>query len=218
MLIYQMLEIWKGLIMKEDQYEKLLNIKTSGEELWSEKIKHYHPYQATSYDALETLFNKYEVKKEDCIVDFGCGKGRLNFYVNYFYKAKVTGIEMDEEYYKECLMNKESYLYNHRRNSKEVEFVCCYAQDYEIKPEENKFYFFNPFSVHIFRKIVDNILYSAYEYDKNVELILYYPSKDYIYYLENETSFVLKEEVKLDYLFESDSQERFLIYKLNIKS
>lgn len=216
MFIYQMLETWKGLIMKENQYEDLLNIKTNGEELWSEKIKHYHPYQATSYDALENLFNQYKVKEDDYIVDFGCGKGRLNFYMNYFYKAKVTGVEMDEVYYKECLLNKENYLSKYNRNSSDVEFVCCYAQEYEIKPLENKFYFFNPFSVHIFRKIVDNILYSAYEYKKKVELILYYPSDDYIYFLENETNFILKEEVKLDYMFESDSQERFLIYELNL--
>ena len=73
--------------MKESQYEELLNIKTTGEELWSEKIKHNHPYQATSYDALEKLFENYIVNKDDYIVDFGCGKGRLNFYINYFFKS-----------------------------------------------------------------------------------------------------------------------------------
>ena len=55
MFMYHVLEMWKGIMMKESQYEELLNIKTDGEELWSEKIKHNHPYQATSYDALEKL-------------------------------------------------------------------------------------------------------------------------------------------------------------------
>ncbi|MGL6107169.1 methyltransferase [Romboutsia sp.] len=216
MFIEHVLEMWKGLIMKENQYEELLNIKTSGEELWSEKVKHYHPYQATSYDALETLFKEYTVKEKDSIVDFGCGKGRLNFYINYFFKAKVTGIEMDEDYYKECLLNKENYLLKYNTNSKDIEFSCCYAQDYEIKPLENKFYFFNPFSVQIFRKIVGNILDSAYQYSKDIELILYYPSDDYIYFLENETSLILQKEVILDHAFASDNQERFLIYKLDL--
>ena len=35
-----------------------------------------------------------------------------------------------------------------------------------------------------------------------------------IYYLENSTPFTLKEEVILDYLYDSDTQERFLIYEL----
>ena len=57
MFMYHVLEMWKGIMMKESQYEELLNIKTDGEELWSEKIKHNHPYQATSYDALEKCVN-----------------------------------------------------------------------------------------------------------------------------------------------------------------
>lgn len=214
MFIHHVLEMWKGLIMKELQYEELLNIKTDGEELWSEKIKHYHPYQATSYEALEKLFEKYIVNEDDYIVDFGCGKGRLNFYINYFFKANATGVEMDRVYYEQCLINKENYLSKNKRKSSSITFECCYAQDYIIKDFENKFYFFNPFSVQIFRKIIDNILDSYYKNERKLELILYYPSEDYIYYLENSTPFILKDEVKLEDLYDSDSQERFLIYEL----
>lgn len=216
MFIKYVLDMWKGLIMKESQYEELLNINTKGEVLWSEKIKHYHPYQATSYDAIEKLFEQYFINEDDYIVDFGCGKGRLNFYINHFFKSKVVGVEMNEEYYKECLINKENYLSKHKRSSNDIEFYCCYAQDYKIKDLENKFYFFNPFSVQIFRKIVINIINSAYENNKSVELILYYPSDDYIYFLENETSFILSQEIILEHLYDSDNQECFLIYRLGM--
>ena len=47
-----------------------------------------------------------------------------------------------------------------------------------------------------------------------VELILYYPSDDYIYYLENNTPFIIKNEIILDSLYKKDNNERFLIYKL----
>lgn len=199
--------------MQEVLYEKLLNIKTTGEELWSDKINHYHPYQATLYEALEDLFKEYSLTTNDNIVDFGCGKGRLNFYINYHFNSTVTGIEMDDKYYKECLLNKENYLKMHKKSSNKINFECCLAQDYQIKPLENKFYFFNPFSVQIFRKIIDNIIISAYEYNKAVDLILYYPSEDYIYYLENETSFILHKEIPISNLYGKDSQEVFLIYK-----
>ncbi|EPZ54540.1 hypothetical protein H477_3680 [[Clostridium] sordellii ATCC 9714] len=43
--------------MDEQFYEKLLNIDTTGEKLWDESITHYHPYQATSYIALDILLN-----------------------------------------------------------------------------------------------------------------------------------------------------------------
>lgn len=200
--------------MKESKYEELLNINTCGEQLWSEKIKHYHPYQATSYEALEKLFEKYQTNEEDYVVDFGCGKGRLNFYINYFFKASVTGVEMDKGYYEECIINKERYINKNNRKSDKINFECCFAQDYKIKAYENKFYFFNPFSVQIFRRIIDNILESYYENERKIELILYYPSDDYIYYIDNCTPFLLKDEVRLDYLYDSDSQERFLIYEL----
>lgn len=201
--------------MQEQSYEKLLNINTSGEVLWSDKIKHYHPYQATLYQALDKLFKEYKIEENDYIVDFGCGKGRLNFYINYFFKSSVVGVEMDEEYYHDCLCNKENYLKKHNRSSNKINFECCLAQNYKISSLENKFYFFNPFSVQIFRKIIDNILRSIYEYERNVELILYYPCDDYIYYLENETPFILKDEIILNDLYNRDSQERFLIYQLS---
>jgi SAM-dependent methyltransferase len=200
--------------MDEQFYEKLLNINTTGEKLWDESITHYHPYQATSYVALDILFKNYTMDKDDYVVDLGCGKGRLIFYLNSFFKCSATGIEMDETYYKDCLINKENYLDKHKRISKQIDFKCMLGQDYKIKPFENKFYFFNPFSVNIFRKIIDNILDSYEKSQRVIDLILYYPSEDYIYFLENNTGFILYEEVKLDRLYEKDCCERFLVYRL----
>ncbi|MGL4910901.1 MAG: methyltransferase [Romboutsia sp.] len=200
--------------MQDIKCELLLNINTFGEELWSEKINHYHPYQATSYEALDTLFSRYKVTEDDYIVDFGCGKGRLNFYINYMFNSTVVGIEMNENYYHDCLINKENYLKVHKKDSSKIDFKCCFAQNYKINKHENKFYFFNPFSVQIFRKIVNNIISSFYEFERKIEFIIYYPSDDYIYYLENETPLILKDEIRLNDLYKQDSQERFLVYEL----
>jgi len=201
--------------MEEQYYEKLLNIKTSGEQKWDTKHTNYHPYEPTSYSALEILFEQYKVESNDYIIDFGCGKGRLIFYINHFFKSNVTGIEMNSDFYKEAIYNKESYLKKHKKNTDKINFLCCFAQDYNIKPIDNKFYFFNPFSIKIFIKVVENILDSVEKYNRAVELILYYPSDDYIYYLENNTSFVLTNEIKLTNINKNDFNERFLIYKLN---
>lgn len=201
--------------MTEQNYENLLNIRTTGEKLWDKSIAHYHPYQATDYYALDLFLKFYNLEKTDNVVDFGCGKGRLIFYINYYFKCRVTGVEMDESYYKDCLKNKETYLSTHNTKSGDINFACCYAQDYEIKPAENKFYFFNPFSIQIFRKIIKNILTSLENYPRKVQLILYYPSEDYIYYLDNNTSFSLVDEVFLNEMYLKDANERFLIYELD---
>jgi hypothetical protein len=121
---------------------------------------------------------------------------------------------MDETYYQDCLINKENYLNKHKRISSQIDFKCVLGQDYEIKSLENKFYFFNPFSITIFRKIVNNILDSYDKSPRIIDLILYYPSEDYIYFLENSTGFILYEEVRLHGLYEKDCCERFLIYRM----
>ncbi|WP_404450629.1 SAM-dependent methyltransferase [Virgibacillus necropolis] len=200
--------------MKDYYYDKLLNIHTGGYQKESHKSFHYHPYEPTQYSALEVLFSNYELKSSDRLVDFGCGKGRLNFYVNYFYDASVVGIEMDETFYQVAVENRSSYLKKTKKSKDEVNFYCCLAEEYQIDPLENHFYFFNPFSKEIFMKIINKILLSSEQAEREIELILYYVSDDYIFFLENDTSFELKEEITLP-AYKNDPYERFLIYRLN---
>lgn len=199
--------------MKEYYYDKLLNIKTRGDQQGFHKSLHYHRYEPTPYSALEALFHHYTLKNTDHIVDFGCGKGRLNFYLHYFFGAHVTGIEMNETLYHEAMHNLKGYV---KKNSKDkVRFLCCLAEDYEIDASDNRFYFFNPFSIQVFQKIINHILFSVEQAKREIELVLYYPSPDYIYYLENDTAFECGKEVVLPYLYENNPNERFLIYRLD---
>lgn len=200
--------------MDEQYYEKLLNIKTSGKQVWDKKNIHYHPYEPTLYTALDILFEDYDLKKNDHIVDFGCGKGRLNFYINYLYKSYVTGIEMNEMFYYKALENKNNYLKKNKKSIDKINFECCLAQDYKIQTSDNKFYFFNPFSIQIFIKVVENILISFDENPRNIDIILYYPSKDYIYFLEYMTQFILLKNILIPKLNNKDERERFVIYRL----
>ncbi|MCY6369420.1 methyltransferase [Clostridium ganghwense] len=200
--------------MSDEHFEKILNIKTCGDQKVFYDSLHYNRYEATSYDALETLFKYYKLNENDSIVDFGCGKGRLNFYLNYSFDCYVTGIEMNNYFYDRALCNKKDYLKKHNKKEDKINFLNCFAENYEIKPTDNKFYFFNPFSVQIFMKVLSNILISVEEVERTVDIILYYPSEDYIYYIENCASFTLKKEVKLPDLYELDDRERFLVYTL----
>lgn len=158
--------------MNEQYYEKLLNIKTSGEQKIFNESMHYNRYEATSYSALEILSKKYKFTAEDNIIDFGCGKGRLNFYINHFFDSTITGIEMNTFFYKEAIENKRNYLKQHKKKKDNTNFLNCFAEEYNINPSDNKFYFFNPFSVQIFIKVIGNILVSVEEYERAVDVIL----------------------------------------------
>lgn len=204
--------------MNDQHFEKLLNIKTCGEQKEFYESFHYNRYEPTSYYALESLFSNYELKSTDSVIDFGCGKGRLNFYLNYMFNCYVTGIEMNNFFYDEALDNKKNFLKDHNKKDYKINFANCLAENYEIKPKDNKFYFFNPFSLQIFMRVVANILISVEEHIREVDILIYYPSEDYIYYLENCTPFTLKQEVKLYGLYDLDDRERFLVYTLNFSN
>jgi SAM-dependent methyltransferase len=200
--------------MKEYYYDKLMGIKTRGDQEGFNQSFHYHRYEPTPYSALEELFNNYKLTSSDQIVDFGCGKGRLNFLIHYQFNATVVGIEMNEDFFQEAIENRKSYFKKTNSSNDNIYFYCCLAEEYQVEPLDNRFYFFNPFSIQIFMKTINNILLSVEKSERNIELILYYPSEDYIYYLENDTSFELKKEIILPYLYEQNANERFLIYQL----
>ena len=200
--------------MNEQYYEKLLNIKTSGEQKIFNESVHYNRYEATAYSVLELLSAQYKFTAEDYVVDFGCGKGRLNFYINHFFGSTVTGIEMNNFFYKQAIDNKKDYLKKHKKNTIKLNFLNSLAEEYCISPSDNKFYFFNPFSIQIFMKIIKNILVSVENYERLVDIILYYPSYDYIDFLENNTPFMLLKEIKLPSLHDHDPRHRFVVYGL----
>lgn len=204
-----------GGFMNEREYDELLNIKTAGDQQGFHASFHYHRYEPTSYQDLEILFKQYELKESDSIVDFGCGKGRLNFYIHYLFQATVIGVEMNEEFYQDAVENKKSYIRKYKNSGNQIQFHCCLAEEYPINPSDNRFYFFNPFSIQIFMKIIKNILISVEESARDVELVLYYPSEDYIYFLDYHSVFELKQEVTLAG-YNRNPQERFLIYRLGV--
>ncbi len=201
--------------MKEKYYDKLLNINTIGNQNWKNASIHNHPYEPTLYMALEELFKNYNLSKNDHIVDFGCGMGRLIFYINYYFKSYVTGVEINERHYEESLINKINYVKKNKKSEDKINFECNLAQQYEISTLDNKFYFFNPFSIQIFSKVINNILESYEENMRDMDVIMYYPSAEYLDFLDYKTPFILNKEVYLKDLYEKDDKEKFVIYSLN---
>ncbi|MFK4998400.1 hypothetical protein ACI2OX_16955 [Bacillus sp. N9] len=94
-----------------------------------------------------------------------------------------------------------------------LQFHCCLAEEYEIDPQDNRFYVFNPFSIQIFMNIIHNILLSAESNIRDIEIVLYYSSEEYMFFLESHP--FLKESI-IPEVYERNSYERFLIYRVAI--
>ncbi|MGP7819532.1 methyltransferase domain-containing protein [Niallia sp. 01092] len=198
--------------MGNKNYEELLSIQTEEEQKGFNQSFHYHRYEPTPYHYLVELFDQYELTKEDRVVDFGCGKGRLNFLIHYLFQATVIGIEFNEAFYQEALKNRDRYCKKRKNGKDKIYFQHCKAEEYVIHPLDSHFYFFNPFSFPVFIKVINNILRSVAENNRKVDVILYYASNDYQYFLDNHSSFRRKATY---FLAESehDAHERFLIYE-----
>lgn len=201
--------------MKDEYYDKLLHIHTSGEQGLPHGI-HYYRYEPTPYDVLERFFERYELHSDSRLVDFGCGKGRLNFFIHYLFHASVVGVEMNEALYQRAEENLASYSRKYRVAEEQIQFHHCLAEHYSVDPSDNCFYFFNPFSSQIFMKVVRNILRSFEATPRELDLLLYYPSYEYVYFLEHETPFELHSEMTLEELYANNPYERLMVYRLSV--
>lgn len=199
--------------MNEKNRDRALHIKTLsvGEQI--DQSSHYHHYEATPYRVLDELFNAYKLKEEDHFVDYGCGKGRILYYVHDRFQVPVTGIEMNRLLYQQALANGTSYLRNRKKDRHPIRIECCFAEKYKVAENENKFFLFNPFSLQIFMKTVDQILTSVENHPRTVDIILYYPAVEYTEYLETSTPFELFQEVKIAGISRVNIRERFSIYR-----
>lgn len=197
------------MIDSEKTWDKLLQIKTSGRDA-SNSDQYRYPYEPTPYSVLERLANSGLIRKSDVVLDYGCGKGRVDFFLSYQTKACTIGIEYDERIYQGALENKKTAVSRVRTG-----FVLARAEEYEVSSEVNKCYFFNPFSVELLRKVMARILQSYYEKPREVFLFFYYPSEEYISYLMTVDELEFYDEIDCGDLFDkSDMRERILIFIL----
>lgn len=197
----------------EKERDAFLHIQTGSVGERINASHHYHHYEATSYWMLDELFEVYEMSADEAFVDFGCGKGRVLFYVHHYYNLPVVGVEMNEQLYREALLNETSYLQYKKKVTKSIRIEHAFAEQYKIEKDESVFFLFNPFSLQIFMKVVHNILRSVEENSRTVDLILYYPADEYMDYLEMKTPFTLWQEVQMKGIYESDHREKFLVYR-----
>ncbi len=196
----------------DKKFDEKLLIRTTGIREWREDTP-YNRCESTPYVALETLFEQYKLTEEDQLVDFGAGRGRVAFYIHNKFNIPITAVELNELTLDEALRNKRGYRTHAGHLEAPIQFQYGYAEQYEVTEEDNKFYFFNPFKAEIFEDVVDNIVRSAEELGKEVDIILYYPMPGYKRYLQEKTEFKLVEKVLVDGM--KDKREKFLIYRLD---
>lgn len=199
--------------MKQDKneirWDKLLKIRTTGRDD-SKADQYRYPYEPTPYSVLERLANSGLIRKNNTLIDYGCGKGRVDYFMAYQTKCKSIGIEYDERIYEKAMTNKETAV-----SSNKVIIELANAEKFEVLESVDKIYFFNPFSVEILQKVIAQILDSYCENIRTIQLFFYYPSDEYISYLMTVDELMYYDEIDCRDLFDgNDSRERIMIFEI----
>ncbi len=195
------------MVNNENTWDKLLHIKTTGRDD-SGADQYRYPYEPTPYCVLERLANSGFIGKKDVVLDYGCGKGRVDFFLSYQTKARAIGVEYDERIYNGALENQKSAV-----SGKKTEFVQMRAEEYAVPTEVNRCYFFNPFSTELLHKVMARMTESYYENPRELFLLFYYPSEEYISYLMTVDELEFYDEIDCSDLFEGNGErERIMIF------
>ena len=197
------------MIDHENTWDKCLQIRTTGRDD-SNADQYRYPYEPTPYSVLERLADSGMIRESDVVLDYGCGKGRVEFFLSHQTKANTIGIEYDERIYRSAIENQKTAV-----SGKKTEFALTRAETYEVPLMVNRCYFFNPFSVEILRKVMARVLESYYDQPREMFLFFYYPSEEYIAYLMTVDELEYYDEIACGDLFEGkEPRERIVIFSL----
>lgn len=109
-------------------------------------------------------------KEGDAIFDFGCGKGSAMLtFLDYGF-SKVGGVEYADNVYEILVSNFEKLGMDPKG-----EKVTCIHGDAAVVQEEldeyNWFYFYDPFEINVFEKVIQNICDSVRRVPRQVHII-----------------------------------------------
>ena len=199
--------------MTEQQWDKKLKIHTCGRDD-TNADEHNHPYEPTPYAVLDRLAESGYITAGNTLVDYGCGKGRVGFFLHDAVGCNIIGVEHDEQILQQAKENLASVKLESGISlllKKAEEFDCC---------EADCFYFFNPFTADILHAVLYRIAESYYASPRLMRLFFYYPHDDYLRLLLTGTdSFSgliwFLDEIDCRDLFDTnDERERIMIFEI----
>ena len=193
--------------MNEEKWDRLLQIRTSGRDD-SHADQYRYPYEPTPYCVLERLADSGYLRKGNTLLDYGCGKGRVEFFLSWQTRCRSIGIEYDERIYEKAVENQKRAAAAGR-----VTFELVNAEQFQVPEEADRVYFFNPFSLEILQKVISRIIDSYYAAPREILLFFYYPSDEYISFLMTVDELTFSDEIDCGDLFQGkDPRERIIIF------
>lgn len=193
----------------ENKWDRLLRIRTSGRDD-SCADQYRYPYEPTPYSVLNRLAGSGHIRKKNTLLDYGCGKGRVEFFMSWQTRCRSIGIEYEKRIFQKALDNQIQAV-----SGQKTQFRQVLAEKYTVPAEVDRIYFFNPFSVEILQKVMRKILDSYYCFPRDVFLFFYYPSDEYLAFLMTVQQLMFYDEIDCRDLFDGNNErEKIVIFQL----
>lgn len=195
--------------MYDHEWDKKLKIHTVGRKD-SHADAFHHPYEPTPYAVLERLAKSGYIRPENKVVDYGCGKGRVSFFLTNQVGCESVGVEYDEETYDIAISNLKGFA-----KAKKVSFHHGLAEKFAIE-DADCFFFFNPFTVEYLRMVMSRIMEAYHEEPRRMRLFFYYPDEHYLDYLHGHPELEFVEEIDCRDLFDAwgDVREVIAVFRV----
>lgn len=155
--------------------EKRRRIDTSGRLSTKAKaIDDCNGYEPIQYECLDRIFECIEIKKNDVLVDFGSGKGRVLIEASLHPFKRIEGVEFNLQLVQQAEENIDSF---NRVLLNNIIFVHhCDARDYIIPQDVTHIFIWNSFVGDVLKSVVNRITSLSSATEKKINVVLALPS------------------------------------------
>ena len=121
--------------MDEDKWDRLLKIRTAGRDD-SQADQYRYPYEPTPYSVLERLANSGYIRKRNTLLDYGCGKGQVDFFLAWQTGCRTIGVEYDERIFEKARDNARTAA-----RAERTAFELADAEHFPVPEQVDRIYF-----------------------------------------------------------------------------
>ena len=174
MFFFNSLREWIWFASHRKTSANLMNLNCIEKDLHNQKHATY--YVPSPIIPFCQMMKKLSLPKPSVFVDYGAGKGRAMILAAECGFQKVKGLEFSPSLYHSAQEVIQSYSDKTGKNC--FELTHCDVLDYQVKKEDNCFYFFHPFKDSILEGCLQNIHASLRENPRSALLIYQINSRE----------------------------------------
>jgi len=132
---------------------------------------HSEPYKPTRIRPFKLLMKELKLPEGCVFVDMGSGMGRVLLMASEYSCKRIVGVEISSRL---CIIARNNIVKFEKKLMRplQIEIVNADVYQYNVRKDEDIFYFYRPFDNFIMGKIIEEILKSLIKDPRKIWLII----------------------------------------------